>query len=151
MGRIGLAFAALALAFAFATAEPALAQKTPRPQGSPEARPEARIEETVWTMVVGGQQSSYVFTWRLREDGTYLEDGRDARTGQSIQPTLTGRWSRSGGRMTMQQDGSSPFKFEGLIAGRRYSGTMTLRGERISTFCAAQGDDVPRCEDLRVV
>jgi hypothetical protein len=113
--------------------------------GAPDASPVG-----TWTIVIPEGFPNDVFTWRLKADGTYEEDGRDAKTGQSVQPTYTGRWSVADGRMTLQQN-EFEYVFAGPLIGDRYSGMLTLAGREVSYFCAAKGDQAPRTCDKATV
>jgi hypothetical protein len=100
----------------------------------------------VWTAIIPDGFPRNVFTWRLRPDGAYEEDGRDALTGKSIQPTLSGRWTVEGARMILLQD-DIPYVFDGVVVGDHYSGTLYLRGRKVSRFCAVKGEAMPQpCE-----
>lgn len=100
----------------------------------------------VWTATIPDGFPRNVYTWRLRPDGIYEEDGRDALTGKPIQTTLSGRWTVEGARMMLRQD-DIPYVFDGVVVGDRYSGTLYLRGLKVSRFCAAKGEAVPQpCE-----
>jgi hypothetical protein len=104
-------------------------------------------ETVVWTVTIPEGFPGKLYTWRIKPDGTYDEDGRDALTGRPIQQTLSGRWTVEGGRMILRQS-SIPFVFDGLVVGDRYSGTLYLRERRVSRFCAAKGETAPpRCEE----
>jgi hypothetical protein len=96
----------------------------------------------VWTATIPDGFPQNVYTWRLRPDGTYEEDGRDALTGKPIQTTLFGRWTVEGARMILRQD-DIPYVFDGVVVGDRYSGTLYLRGRKVSRFCAAKGEAMP--------
>ena len=98
---------------------------------------------TVWTAIIPKAFPRYVYTWRMNDDGTYREDGRDAVKGTPIQPTLSGRWSRDGPRMLLRQD-NLPYVFDGVVLGDLYTGTLTLNGRPVSPFCAAKGEQAPQ-------
>jgi hypothetical protein len=98
---------------------------------------------TVWTAVIPDAFPRYVYTWRMKADGTYREDGRDAATGTPIQPVLSGHWSREGPRMVLRQD-NLPYVFDGVVLGNLYTGTLTLNGRAVSPFCAAKGEQAPQ-------
>jgi hypothetical protein len=102
-----------------------------------------------WTATIPEGFPGNVYTWRLKPDGTYEEDGRDAETGRSVQQTLFGRWTVDGDRMVLRQDGFT-YVFDGVVAGDRYSGTLYLGFRRVSRFCAIKGDAVPQHCDLGV-
>ena len=104
-------------------------------------------EIVIWTAVIPEGFPGHIYTWHLKSDGTYEEDGRDALSGRPIQRTLAGRWTVEGARMILRQD-VIRFVFDGMIAGERYSGTLYLNGRRVSRFCAAKGEAVPQddCE-----
>jgi hypothetical protein len=93
----------------------------------------------VWTAIIPDAYPRYVYTWRIRPDGTYREDGRDAAKGTAIQETLSGRWTIDGVRMILRQDGL-PFVFDGVVLGDVYSGTLYLNGRTVSRFCAAKSE-----------
>jgi hypothetical protein len=113
--------------------------------GAPEVNPVGN-----WTIVIPEGFPNNIFTWRLKADGTYEEDGRDAKTGDSIQPTYTGRWSVEDGRMTLKQN-EFAYVFSGLLIGDNYTGKLSLGGREVSHFCAAKGSDVPAtCDKARV-
>jgi hypothetical protein len=102
--------------------------------------------DAIWTAVIPDAFPGYIYIWRLRADGTYLEDGRDASTGRPIQRTLSGRWSREGARMILRQD-DQPFVFDGAVLGNLYAGTLYFGARAVSRFCAARGEQAPpRCD-----
>jgi hypothetical protein len=101
--------------------------------------------EAVWTAIIPDAFPNDIFTWHMRDDGLYREDGRDALTGKPIQPTLSGRWSREGPHMELWQDGL-PYVFDGVVIGNLYGGTLYFNGATRSRFCAARGETPPeRC------
>ena len=101
---------------------------------------------TVWTAIIPDGFPGFVYTWRMKDDGTYCEDGRDDARGIPIQPTLAGRWSRDGSRMLLKQD-DQPFVFDGVVLGGLYTGTLYFHGRPYSRFCAAKGEAAPnRCD-----
>jgi hypothetical protein len=101
---------------------------------------------TVWTAIIPDAFPRFVYTWRMKDDGTYREDGRDEAKGTPIQPTMSGHWSRDGSRMLLKQD-DQPFVFDGVVLGGLYTGTLYFHGRATSRFCAAKGDAAPkRCE-----
>jgi len=102
-----------------------------------------------WTATIPEGFPRNVYTWRLKPDGTYEEDGRDAETGRSVQATLFGRWTVDGDRMVLRQEGFT-YVFDGVVVGDRYSGTLYLGLRRVSRFCAIKGDVVPQHCDLGV-
>jgi hypothetical protein len=102
-----------------------------------------------WTVTIPEGFPGKVFTWRLKPDGTYEEDGRDQGSGRSIQPTLFGRWTIDGDRMVLRQEGFT-YVFDGVVAGDRYSGTLYFGLRRMSRFCAIKGQAVPQHCDLGV-
>jgi hypothetical protein len=107
-------------------------------------------ELVVWTAVIPEAFPRDIYTWRLKLDGTYEEDGRRALTGQPVQETLTGRWQTERARMILRQD-SIPYVFDGLVVGERYSGALYLNGRKVSRFCARKGEVAPdRCEEAAV-
>lgn len=100
----------------------------------------------VWTAIIPDAFPGDVFTWHIRPDGSYREDGRDASSGLPIQPTLSGRWSREGARLTLRQD-DLPYVFDGVVLGNLYGGTLYFGGRFSSRFCAAKGEVPPtRCD-----
>jgi hypothetical protein len=96
----------------------------------------------IWTAIIPDAFPQYVYTWRMRADGTYREEGRDASSGTPIQPTLAGTWSREGARMILRQD-DQPFVFDGVVLGNLYGGTLYFGGRAASRFCAAKGERPP--------
>jgi hypothetical protein len=99
----------------------------------------------VWTAIIPDAFPRYVYTWRMRSDGSYREDGRDVVKGTAIQDTLSGRWTVEGARMILRQQGQ-PFMFDGVVLGGLYTGTLYLNGRAVSRFCAAKGETPPeRC------
>jgi hypothetical protein len=101
---------------------------------------------TVWTAVIPDGFPGFVYTWRMKDDGSYREDGRDEAKGTPIQPTMSGHWSRDGSHMLLKQD-DQPFVFDGVVLGGLYTGTLYFRGRAHSRFCAAKGNAAPkRCE-----
>ena len=117
------------------------------------ARPGSAVESSeadeagaIWTAIIPDAFPGYIYTWRMKDDGSYREDGRDSHTGRPIQTTLSGRWSREGSRMTLRQDGV-PYVFDGVTLGNRYSGTLYFGGRSRSRFCAIRGEKAPdRCD-----
>jgi hypothetical protein len=91
----------------------------------------------VWTAIIPDAFPRYVYTWRMRSDGTYREDGRDALKGTPIQETLSGRWTMEGARMILRQQGI-PYVFDGVVLENVYTGTLYLNGRSNSRFCAAK-------------
>jgi hypothetical protein len=103
-------------------------------------------DDSVWTAIIPDAFPRYIYTWHLKADGTYREDGRDASTDAPIQATLSGHWSREGARMILRQD-DLPFVFDGVVLDNLYGGTLYLRGRAMSRFCAARGEQAPpRCD-----
>jgi hypothetical protein len=98
---------------------------------------------TVWTAIIPDAFPRYVYTWRMKNDGSYREDGRDAATGAPIQSTLSGRWNSEGPRMVLRQQ-DQPFVFDGVVLGSLYTGTLYFNGRSVSRFCAAKGDAAPK-------
>jgi hypothetical protein len=102
--------------------------------------------DTVWTAIIPDGFPGFIYTWHMRRDGSYREDGRDARSGTPIQPTLSGHWSRDGAHMLLTQS-DQPYVFDGVVLGGRYSGTLYFHGRAYSRFCAAESDEAPiRCD-----
>ena len=101
---------------------------------------------TVWTAIIPDAFPRYVYTWRMKGDGTYREDGRDAATGAPIQSTLSGRWNSEGPRMVLRQQ-DVPYVFDGVVLGSLYTATLYFNGRPVSRFCAAKADEAPtRCD-----
>lgn len=98
----------------------------------------------VWTIIIPEGFPKDVFTWRLKPDGTYEEEGREVARGRPIQPTLTGRWTLEGSHMVLRQIGI-PYVFDGTFDGEHYSGTLYLGGRPVSSFCAVKGALAPSC------
>jgi hypothetical protein len=96
----------------------------------------------VWTAIIPDAFPNFVYTWHMKSDGSYREDGRDAATGKPIQPTLSGKWNREGPHMVLRQD-NQPFVFDGAVLGNLYAGTLYLGGNVRSRFCAARGETPP--------
>jgi hypothetical protein len=96
----------------------------------------------VWTAVIPDAFPNYVYTWHMKGDGSYREDGRDAARGKPIQPTLSGRWTREGPHMVLRQD-DQPYLFDGVVLGNLYAGTLYFGGNARSRFCAARGEVPP--------
>ncbi len=100
----------------------------------------------VWAAIIPDAFPRDVYTWHLKPDGTYQEDGRDAATGTPIQSTLSGHWSREGARMILRQE-DQPFVFDGVVLGNLYGGTLYFGGRAASRVCAAKGEQPPtRCD-----
>jgi hypothetical protein len=96
-----------------------------------------------WTAVIDrGMFSGDFYTWRLKKDGAYEEDGRDIRTGASIQQMVTGTWSAKGQRLVLRQD-SLGFVFDGVVNGSQYSGTFYQDDTPLAKFCAWKGKQIP--------
>jgi hypothetical protein len=120
--------------FCALSARPSLASET---SGGP---------ATVWTAIIPDGFPGFIYTWRMKDDGTYREDGREEASGKPVQPTLSGRWSRDEARMLLKQD-DQPFVFDGVVLGGLYSGTLYFHGRAYSRFCAAKGEAAPkRCD-----
>jgi hypothetical protein len=101
---------------------------------------------TVWTAIIPDAFPRFVYTWRMKDDGSYREDGREVANGKPIQPTFAGHWSREGSRMLLKQD-DQPFVFDGVVLGGLYTGTLYFRRRVYSRFCAAKGEAAPeRCD-----
>ena len=96
----------------------------------------------VWTAIIPDAFPHYIYTWHMKGDGGYREDGRDAAGGTPIQPTLSGRWNRKGARMVLRQD-DQPYVFDGMVLGNLYAGTLYFGGNARSRFCAARGEIPP--------
>jgi hypothetical protein len=109
-------------------------------------REPGQSQETLWTVVIPDRFPGYIYIWRLKPDGTYAEDGRDAATGKPIQRTLSGRWTVEGERMILRQD-TLGFVFDGMITGDQYSGMLYLDTKAYSRFSATKGDAArPPCK-----
>ncbi len=106
-----------------------------------------RAGET-WTVVIDrGAFSSFAYTWRLKEDGTYEEDGFDTLSRAPIQQMVTGRWSARDGRLVLRQDFAG-FVFDGRVTGEQYTGTFYQDRTPLAKFCAWKGSEVPAgCDD----
>lgn len=96
----------------------------------------------VWTAIVPDAFPNYIYTWHMKGDGSYREDGRDAARGKPIQPTLSGHWNREGPHMVLRQD-DQPYLFDGVLLGNLYAGTLYFGGSARSRFCAARGEAPP--------
>jgi hypothetical protein len=107
------------------------------------AREAGDVQAAVWTAIIPDGFPGYVYTWRMKDDGSYREDGRDEAKALQIQPTLYGRWSRDGSHMLLKQD-DLPFVFDGVVLGGLYTGTLYFRGRPYSRFCAVIGDTAPQ-------
>ena len=108
----------------------------------------ASAQDAVWTAVIPQGFPHNIYTWLLKADGSYKEDGRNATNGAAIQPSLTGHWRVTGKHMMLQQDGID-YRFDGNIVGDEYLGVVYLDGERFSRFCALRGKMPPRsCPDM---
>lgn len=105
--------------------------------------------DTTWTAIIARGFPGDVFTWHLKADGSYREDGREIATGASIQPTLTGRWTVFGDHMVLRQDGID-YVFDGVIGGDAYQGLLYLDGKPFARFCAVRGDNPPPDCDMSV-
>ena len=122
--NLAMAFGLIALAFAGSSA----AQPAPKPE--------------TWTAIIFDAFQGNVYTWRLKPGGKYEEDGRDARSGFSVQATLTGKWSRKDNHLVLKQDYST-YVFDGIMSGDRYSGTFYSGDRALSKFCAWKGATTP--------
>ena len=109
----------------------------------------ARAADTIWTAIIVRGFPDDVFTWQLKPDGRYLEDGNDMATGAPIQPTLSGHWTVSGNHMVLRQEGIG-YVFDGDISGDVYRGVLYLDGKVFSRFCAAKGKKPPPDCDISV-
>jgi hypothetical protein len=128
--------------FAFAIWSAVLAAASTHPSASPASTENA--DDTLWTVVIPEAFPHDLYTWHLRSDGSYREDGRDALSGNAVQPTLSGRWSAEGVRMVLRQDGLA-YVFDGVVEGDTYAGMLYLSDRAISRFCAAKGLKAPDC------
>jgi hypothetical protein len=100
--------------------------------------PQTRALTTLWESFPIQHERKMLYVWRLKPDGTYTEDGRDAATGKPIQQTLSG-WIVEGARMILRQD-TLGFVFDGTITGDQYSGILYLGTKTFSRFSATKGD-----------
>lgn len=108
----------------------------------------AVAQGTVWTAVIPQGFPHNIYTWHLKPDGSYKEDGRNAVNGAAIQPTLTGHWRMTGKHMVLRQDGID-YVFDGNVMGKEYLGVLYLDSKRFSRFCAARGKTPPQtCADV---
>jgi hypothetical protein len=96
----------------------------------------------VWTAIIPDTFPNYIYTWHIKDDGTYREDGRDARSNRPIQRPLSGRWSQEESRMLLRQD-DLPYVFDGVVLKNLYAGTLYFNGRDYSRFCAMRGDTAP--------
>jgi hypothetical protein len=127
---------------AFAICCVVLARTSTHPSSAPASTETA--DDTLWTAIIPEAFPHHIYTWHVRSDGTYREDGRDALSGNAVQPTLSGRWSMEGVRMVLRQDGLA-YVFDGVVLGDTYAGTLYFGGRAISRFCAARGERAPDC------
>ena len=97
----------------------------------------------VWTGIIPDAFPVNVYTWRLKTDGTYAEDGMHVSRKYSVQQTLSGRWTVGGAQMVMTQD-TVGYVFVGKVSGDRYAGTLYLNKRAVSRFCAFKGTVGPR-------
>jgi hypothetical protein len=114
------------------------------------ARTTPPIVPGVWTLIIPEAFEGVVFSWRIKTDGTYTEDGWYRDSTVPVQETLSGHWSVDGGQLTLTQD-TLGYVFEGTIAGNSYYGELYLRGQRVSYFCALRGESPPAKCDPTVV
>jgi hypothetical protein len=56
----------------------------------------------VWTAIIPDAFPNDIYTWHMKGDGSYREDGRDTTSGKPIQRTLSGQWNREGLRMMLR-------------------------------------------------
>ena len=96
----------------------------------------------VWTGIIPDAFPVNVYTWRLKTDGTYAEDGEHFSRKFRVQPTLSGRWTVGGAHMTMTQD-TVGYVFEGTVRGDHYYATLYLNKRAVSRFCAFKGTVAP--------
>jgi len=108
----------------------------------------AGAQGTVWTAIIPRGFPHNIYVWRLKPDGSYKEDGRNAMNGAAIQPTLTGHWRMTGKHMVLRQDGID-YVFDGNVMGDEYLGVLYLDGRRFSRFCAVRRKTPPQtCADV---
>jgi hypothetical protein len=114
-------------------------------QGGREPEADDGEAGAVWTAIIPDAFPNNIYTWHMKGDGSYREDGRDAARGRPIQPTLSGRWNRDRARMVLRQD-DHPYVFDGVVLGNLYAGTLYFAGRSRSRFCAIRGEKAPeRC------
>jgi hypothetical protein len=121
------------LALAFAT-PPAIGQRS----------------DEIWTARIFDTFSQDRYTWRLKPDGSYTEEGHDIQTGVAIQEPISGVWRKSKSRLVLRQD-SFGFVFDGTVNGEQYSGTLFQYGQKVSAFCAWRGREIPASCDSDLV
>lgn len=110
----------------------------------------AWAQDTVWTTVIPEGFPGIVYTWHLRPDGSYSEDGREMTTGKRVQPTLSGHWRVTATHMVLKQDGIG-YVFDGDVTGDEYLGVLYLDGKAFARFCALKGEAPPQsCPDISV-
>ena len=101
-----------------------------------------------WTILIPDAFPGMVFTWRVKQDGTYQEDAQRGVSGRRAQPTMAGHWSIEDRHLVFTQD-TQGFIFEGDISGNYYSGSLFLQGVEVSHFCALKGSESPgTCDRL---
>ena len=101
-----------------------------------------------WTILIPDAFPGMVFTWRVKQDGTYQEDAQRGVSGRRTQPTMAGHWSIEDRHLVFTQD-TQGFIFEGDISGNYYSGSLFLQGVEVSHFCALKGSESPgTCDRL---
>lgn len=105
----------------------------------------------VWTVVIDYPAfADYVYTWRLKRDGSYEEDGASIADGEAIQRTQHGAWTREGSRMVLTQ-AYDAYRFEGVVRGGQYSGDFYSGPMLLSKFCAWKGRELPASCDTDLV
>src|SRR5436190_7369789 len=110
-------------------------------------RAQGAVAEGVWTVTIPTAFPRNVYTWRVAPDGTYSEDGRDARNGSRLQGSSTGKWSLQGIHLVLRQDGDQGFVFDGIVSAGCYIGRLSFEGRDISSFTARKrGSNVRRCD-----
>ena len=110
------------------------------------ARAQNSGTEGVWSVTIPSAFPGQIFTWRVAADGTYNEDARNARSGQRMQNTVSGRWDLQGVHLVFRQDDEG-YVFDGTVAGGCYIGRVTLQGRDISAFTARKrGSNAQRCD-----
>ena len=111
---------------------------------------QAWAQDTVWTAVIPKGFPGNLYTWHLKPDGGYSEDGHDMASGKSVQPTLSGQWRVTGRHMVLKQDGIG-YVFDGNLIGDEFLGVLYLDGKRFARFCAVKGEAPPQtCADISV-
>ena len=106
--------------------------------------------DEIWTARILDAFSQFSYTWGLKADGTYIEEGHDIQTGVAIQQPINGVWRKSKSRLVLTQD-SFGFVFDGTVDGEQYYGTLFQYGQKVSAFCAWRGTEIPASCDSDLV